>query len=144
MGNVASIVHLFYGLEEKTSVLREDVRGPSIRIEPLVSCLCVLMPSKLVLWTSRDACADSTLQLRPEDPSSSRRAARRVVHAPVRDVARAAPCSLLNRLAGMALPALFPKQRYVSFCPSIAVSPSKPNFGDVCVGIRRAAELHQT
>jgi hypothetical protein len=37
MGNVASIVHLFYGLEEKTSVLREDVRAPSMRIELRVS-----------------------------------------------------------------------------------------------------------
>jgi hypothetical protein len=48
MGNVASIVHLFYGLEEKTSVLREDVRGRNTRIESRVwnPCLCVLMSSK--------------------------------------------------------------------------------------------------
>jgi hypothetical protein len=100
------------------------------RLKPVSVCVDVL---KISFTTSR---ADSTLQLRPEDPSSPGRAARCVVYAAVRTVALTANFAHRNRLADTALPALFPKQRYLSICPSIAASPSKPNVVDISLGLR--------
>jgi hypothetical protein len=54
---------------------------------------------------------------------------------PVCPVARAARGEQRNRLAGMAPLALFPKQRYVSLCPSIVDLQSKLNVVDVSLGI---------